>query len=308
VPAVAADAFGLPVRLPNGLLAEALRPATAGELRPPTVVTIEPNAIDPWEPGTTERLREQRHEDRVIWSIDVDPDRGFLMDAPSFATMVVTHDGLAIRCTPSSPTGDKAWSSLITSQALPLAATLRHLEVLHASAVTVDGRALVFCAGPGTGKSSLAVQLVLRGAGLLSDDAVAIDDKLVAHPSTGAVHLRAAALSQLGAEARARLGIGTATRLDGRAVGSVKPAAPKPLGAVFLLQRAPYGSTIEAIEAVDPVLLLGSTFTLSMRSPERLLRHLDLCAQIAARVPVFLVRITPDIDAAALADRVLACR
>ncbi len=308
LPVVAAEAFGVPVALPADLLAEALRPPTVGDSRPPTVVSVEPCATDYWHASGAERIREQLHDGRVVWSIDVDRERGFLMDAPGFVTMVVTHDGLAVRCTPASSTADTAWSSLITSQALPLVATLRHLEVLHASAVTVDGRALAFCAGPGTGKSSLAVQLVLRGAGLLSDDAVAIDGDLVAHPSTGAVHLRAAELSRLRKAARARLGIGTVTRMDGRAVGSVQPAAPQPLGAVYLLERTHGGPTIEAVEPVDPPLLLRSTFTVSMRSPERLLRHLDLCAKIAERVAVFRVRITPDVDAGTLAERILACR
>ena len=305
---VAASAFGLPVRLPEGLLPEALRPATAGDRRAPTVVSIEEDGILRRSPDTAERVREQRHDGRVIWSIDVDPEHGFLMDAPDFATILVRHDGLTIRCAPAVVGGDNAWASLVTTQALPLAATLRHHEVLHAGAVAVDDRALIFCAGPGTGKSSLVAQLVLSGAALLSDDAVAIDGDLVAHPSTGAVCLRPAELAQVGEAARGRLGIGTATRLDGRAIGSVPPGAPAPLGGVYLLERAPKGRTIEAVEAVEPARLLGSTFAVSMRSPERLLRHLDLCSRIAALVPVFRVRITPDIDAAALAERVLACR
>jgi hypothetical protein len=188
-----------------------------------------------------------------------------------------------------------------------MAATLRHLEVLHASAVSVDGRALVFCATPGVGKSSLAAQLVLRGAGLLSDDAVAIDEHLVAHPSTGAVHLRAPELARLDQATRDQLGIGTATRFDGRAVGSVTPAEPAPLHAVCLLERAADGPAFEPVETVDPVILLGSTFNVSARSPERLLRHLDFCARIATDVRVFRIRISPGVDAAALADQALAC-
>jgi hypothetical protein len=307
---VAAEAFALPVRLPEGLLNEALRPATAGDPRPPTVVSVQAESIEPWDPGTAERVREERRDGRVIWSIDVDRDRGFRLDAAGLVTIVVTHDGLTVRCAPASrQRGDGGgWSSLVTSQALPLAATLRHLEVMHASAVSVDGRALVFCAPAGVGKSSLAAALVLRGAGLLSDDAVAIDEDLVAHPSTGTVHLRAPELARLDAAARERLGIGVATRFDGRVLGTVAPAEPAPLGAVYLLERSADGPTVEAQPAVDPTVLLGSTFNLSVRSPQRRLRHLERCARIAAQVPIFRLRVTSGVDAVALAQEVLACR
>ena len=308
LPTIAAAAFGLHVRLPDGLLIDALRPATVGGRRPATVVTVEPNPIAIWQDGAVERVRETLHKGRVIWSVDVDRDRGFQLQAAGLATIVVAHDGLAVRCAPARRSAGARWSGLVPAQALPLAATLRHLEVLHASAVTLDGGALVFCGEPGVGKSSLAAQLVLHGAGLLSDDAVAVDGDLVAHPSTGSVHLRPAELARLDMAARDRLGIGTATRFDGRAVGSVPPAAAAPLAAVYLLERAIDGPTLESVETVNPAALLGSTFNLSVRSPERLLRHLELCARIATGVPLFRIRVTPGVDTVMLAEQVLACR
>jgi hypothetical protein len=88
----------------------------------------------------------------------------------------------------------------------------------------------------------------------------------------------------------------------------VPPAAAAPLAAVYLLERSADGPTIEAVDAVDPAVLLGSTFNLSVRSPERLVRHLDLCARIATQVPMFRMRIAPGADATGLAEQVLACR
>ncbi|MGA2756750.1 MAG: hypothetical protein ABSF58_05305 [Solirubrobacteraceae bacterium] len=305
---VATEAFGLPLELPPGLLAHALRPAKAGELRAPTVVTVAADPIGEWDPGIVERVREVRHEDRIVWSVDADPGRGFRMESAGHVTMVVSEDGLSIRCAPAGGGSDSGWPALVTAQALPLAATLRGLEVFHASAVSLDGRALLFCASRGGGKSSLAAQLVLRGAGLLSDDAVAIDEQLVAHPSTGALHLRPAELARLGQAARDELQIGSLTRLDGRTVGSVPPAGAAPLDCVCLLERsAADGPAMELLEAVDPVLLLGSTFNLSVRSPDRLLRHLEFCARIAAQVRVFRLLVRPGVDAVALADEVLQC-
>jgi len=52
--------------------------------------------------------------------------------------------------------------------------------VVQASAVAVDGRALLIEGPPGSGKSSLALALIDRGAALIGDDAV----RLARHGST----------------------------------------------------------------------------------------------------------------------------
>jgi HPr kinase/phosphorylase len=46
--------------------------------------------------------------------------------------------------------------------------------VLRAGAVVIDGRALLIAGPPGAGKSSLALALIDRGAGLIGDDAVTL--------------------------------------------------------------------------------------------------------------------------------------
>lgn len=55
--------------------------------------------------------------------------------------------------------------------------------VFQASAVVIGGRALLIEGAPGSGKSSLALALIDRGAGLIGDDAVTLTadgDRLVA--------------------------------------------------------------------------------------------------------------------------------
>jgi len=46
--------------------------------------------------------------------------------------------------------------------------------VLHASAVRVNGRAILFCGASGAGKSTLAAVLAQRGLPLITDDVCAI--------------------------------------------------------------------------------------------------------------------------------------
>jgi HPr kinase/phosphorylase len=57
--------------------------------------------------------------------------------------------------------------------------------VMQATAVAIGGRALLIEGPPGSGKSSLALALIDRGAGLIGDDAVSLTrsgDLLIAHP------------------------------------------------------------------------------------------------------------------------------
>lgn len=56
-------------------------------------------------------------------------------------------------------------------------------EVLHATCVAVEGRGLLILGPSGSGKSALALQLMSRGAVLVSDDRTRVtreDDRLVA--------------------------------------------------------------------------------------------------------------------------------
>lgn len=47
--------------------------------------------------------------------------------------------------------------------------------LIQASAVEIDGRALIFEGPPGSGKSSLALSLIDRGATLIGDDGVMLE-------------------------------------------------------------------------------------------------------------------------------------
>ena len=71
---------------------------------------------------------------------------------------------------------------------------------LHASAVALDGRALLILGASGTGKSALALQLMAHGARLIADDGVVLTrdgDRLVAaapDPIRGLVEARGVGL------------------------------------------------------------------------------------------------------------------
>lgn len=97
--------------------------------------------------------------------------------------------------------------------------------VLQASAVAIEGRALLIIGPPGAGKSSLALALIERGAGLIGDDAVTLTPegtRLIASPPphiAGLIEVRGVGLIRLPLAAPApvalalELGAGPAERL-----------------------------------------------------------------------------------------------
>ena len=105
-------------------------------------------------------------------------------------TFRIRH-GREIDVDPAPEAQDFTLRSYIVKAAL--AAALRQQEklILHASAVTIDGRAVAFIGSSGMGKSTTSAALHARGHALVADDLVAID---VRHPDgphvlPGAPHL-----------------------------------------------------------------------------------------------------------------------
>ncbi len=192
-------------------------------------------------------------------------------------------------------------------QVLPLVSALHGLEVLHASAVAIDGRACAFSGVPGAGKSTLAINLGLGGAELLSDDVIALrvqGGRVIAEPGSALVNLREEQAEQLEDLGPNKLGevVGESNKVHLRADRLAPPTA---LGALYLLEPAPAGSatTIERIDPVDPRDLLTATFVPYVSFAERVIAQLEIAALIERSVPVFQVQID-QAGALALAERV----
>jgi hypothetical protein len=312
------DAPGTPsleisdVSSPDALSARDLElPVPEPQLSPPASSRLTHVRLDPeelarrWssaEPAS-ERVRELRDGETLLLSVELAPLAGYLVRAPGFGRILIAPDGTELICAPESD-GSSDWSILLPAQALPLAATLQGLEVLHASGVVLRGRATLLTGPPGAGKSSLAAALLRHGAPLLSDDTVALEphgDTLVAHPGAALLQLRAAEYDRLSAPERAVLGSPEGL-LDKQRYSPRVSASPAPFGELFLLERSTQGPPVERIEAVDPFALLASTFNLSVRTPERLTRHLDLAVALAATERIHRLRIQPDMHATRLAE------
>ncbi len=300
-----ARAFGLEIDL--SFPAPGLPVALGRPAGPRTRVDlVTPAAIDrDWPADTARRLLEERFDrPQPERTIDMHPRAGYRLYARHFGLARVSVRGARIWCSPPA-VAPWRWQRFLIGRILPWAAVLRGLELLHAAGVAIDGRAVALVGPTGAGKTSLALQLVARGAGFLTDDVLALDERggiLHAHPGAGIASVRPAERAAVPRSTWAR--VGSVVGHSGKTYLSLpRERGPISLGAVYFL-KAERGPAVEPIERPDPRLLLGSTFVLGVQTPERLRRQLDVCAAIARSIPLFWLRITPDMDSQRLAELV----
>ena len=299
-------AFGITLSIDRRLaipgLGHSPRSATQGA---PSHVRLDDGELSRrWAAATTEpdRVRELRFEETLIMSVDFAEPAGYLLWTRNCGRVLISPDGAELLCEPNP--ANESWASIIAAQALPLAATIRGLEVFHASGVVLDGRALLFAGPPGAGKSSLAAALVAAGGRLLSDDAVALRlsaDTLTAYPGSVVLQLRTADDERLSAGARAALGRPAPPAFGKPRYVSDSVPDPAPLGGLFLLERSTEEPAVEQLAAVNPFELIASTFNLSVRTPARLQRQLDVVSAIASGGLAYRLRRQPGRDATELA-------
>jgi hypothetical protein len=116
--------------------------------------------------------------------------------------------------------------------------------VLHASAVSVDGMAMLFCGTSGAGKSTMAAMLGRRGHPLLNDDVCNLrrneEGHLVVCPDGRMLKLWSASLEPLEQTAT---GAPILTGIDKfYSPPRLSDSAERPVSAVYVLQDAPAGA------------------------------------------------------------------
>ena len=248
-----------------------------------------------WRDARPSALLERRLGDgRIGLSVHRDAGIGFRVWAPRHGCYLVAPDGAHVAAAP--PAGAPwRWERLVLAQVLPLAAALRGMEILHASAVEMAGQAVAFLGGSGVGKTTLAARIVARGARLVTDDVLAVDvtDGAVrAHRGGAVARVDPRELRAMTADERHALGAARA-RAEKWHVRPTLAPEELPLGLTYHLARRPEVDDVEIVRVhpYDPSLLLGSAFLSYLVDPERLRRQLDVCAAIADTTPLHQVRI-----------------
>lgn len=274
----------------------------------PTTIKLTTNvALDhAWGPAKSTRVEDARAPDgRCVMAVDRDDRLGYRLATTDWGNYLVSADGRRVQCAPPS-LAEWRRTRFLTSRVLPLAATLRGLEVFHSSAVSL-GDAVVAIVGPRQiGKTSLAVHLILQGAAFMTDDLLALDarrSEVVAHPGAAVIGVRESEFRLIGAEQRRRLGPFD-RRLDKFFADVEREDRALPLRIIYFLDRRPDNGAlaINELEQLDPRLLLASSFfNHIVQTPERLRAQLDLCARLSQTAVICRASVPPTVNAAALA-------
>ena len=184
----------------------------------------------------------------------------FLLRIPDIARFLL-NDGREIVFAPESEETVADIPIFILGTVFGILLHQREQIVLHASAVRVNGRAVVFCGTSGAGKSTLAAALAQRGYPLVTDDVctLTVDGSGAprVYPDGRQLKLWAQAIDRLDlAEQR---GERVRARLDKFYVEPGEAFTESlPLGAVYALREArpPHAPGIERPNVVDAALLL----------------------------------------------------
>ena len=186
-------------------------------------------------------------------------DQQFLLRVPAVARFMLTG-GRDIVVAPEAEADPGDVQVYIVGTAFGILLHQRERIVLHASAVEVSGKAVLFCGASGAGKSTLAAALAHRGYPVVADDVCGLslhDDVPTVHPDGRQLKLWTQAITRL------ELGQRQGTRVRRKFEKFfVQPhnviTDPLPLGALYILREArpPHAAGISQPNVVDATMLL----------------------------------------------------
>jgi hypothetical protein len=216
------------------------------------------------------------------------------------ASFHLSSDGRVLRCAVAEP-DDPAWQRLFLDTILWSCALLHGFVLLHASAIAWPSGAVALVSTTGGGKTSLAAELVRRGAALLCDDVLAlerVEGRLAGHPGPAVMNLPMTGPADVGRE--------LARFPDERWIAVEQMASePRPLEAICLLERR-RGARL-SLERRDctPLDLLPHAFAFR-GNMEFASRRFDVLSQVSTEVPVYRLVADLEVTPHELADLVEA--
>jgi len=235
-------------------------------------------------------------------------DTGHLVTWAGWFDAFATSDLGEILVYESEPSADL--TRVVVSTVLPIMIGGRGLECLHASAVEIEGAAVMFTGSSGTGKSTLATALCRSGARLLADDLAVISVAGGERPAVMASSAVTRLAHEIGSEMGAPPPVGPVDPLSKQPTPSslITPAPhAAPLVAVYLLEHGsgpkltPLSGTMAVVRIARA---LHSTIDIS---PDRHAVQFGMLTSIASTARLKALRWTPSAQAAlALAQPILA--
>jgi hypothetical protein len=166
-------------------------------------------------------------------------ERDLLLSYGERARFLLDPSGESLLCAPREPAA-LDWQRVLLSRVLPNVSVARGREALHASAVDTPLGVVAIAAPSGTGKSTLASELIRRGWPLFADDVLTLGrggEEVEAYPSAPHMNVDPDDIDFIAPPARREtLGI-----LSGERWVAVEEATrgPRPVAAIFLFERSP---------------------------------------------------------------------
>jgi len=255
------------------------------------------DALPPFDEAGCTWHAEQRAGDRLLLRMGKQGPLHVAQDT-RYGTLLATAGGTSYRFDPLPEADPVLVAKFVASVVRALVRQLRGLLSLHGSVVAFEGRAVAFVGSAFAGKSTLAHACVHHArATLLADDTVAF---VAGAPEPTVEPVQRG--TWLLAESRAHFGLDESAE---RKVIAEHPVsgAPCPLRAVVLLEARP-GDAVGEGEQGDSVadnlvrvrgveafrLLSPHIFRFAERDPALHRRELDLLADLAPRLAVYVLR------------------
>lgn len=234
----------------------------------------------------------------TVWRLDA-----FRFEYAEGAVFTISADGGVVSAQWRPPLTRADAVSFLIGPILAFVLRLRGVVPLHASAVELGGKAVVFVGAAGAGKSTLAAALGAQGHRVLSDDVVplrAIGETLVADPGCARVSVWSDSASVVFGEANALETVSdtyakhVVDALDARVTFG---AESKPLAGIFLLQdrtEIDLQVTVPTSRAAF-LWLLSNTYGAYLLDARLRAREFDFLGGVVERVPVRLLSLPADL-------------
>jgi len=231
-------------------------------------------------------------------------ESGYLLRFPDTADFLVDAESWTVCVCPAVDAGDDTLEHLLLDQVLPRLLAHGGALALHASAVLVEDRAVLFVGESGRGKSTLAALLDREGHELLSDDCVLLRCDAAgvrAVPTYTSLRLHGEVADRVCSD------LSTDEPRQGWGKRRVRTGGPfrsggAPVAAIYLLNEAGARAAAPALEPCRPadacVALMRNAFTLDPVDRRQLRERLDRASAAARSVPVCGLAFPHDFDSA----------
>jgi hypothetical protein len=244
-------------------------------------------------------------------------DGGYWLTYDDAVTFSIDGAGARVSGHWSAPLSAADAARYLDGSVLAFVLRLRGAVPLHASAVAVDGRALLFIGDAWAGKSSTAAAFSTLGYRVLADDIVRIDIghrggfTYPVHPRLGLWSDSAEALFGEPSDERGLSQEYQKRVFDPKGSGSPFDDRSVPIAAIYMLgERLREGAAPPLIEPVPPsaalVALVRHTFGGSYLDRAMRALEFDVLCRLVDRVPVRQLRFGDDLSALQASCEVLA--